>query len=81
MTGFTRRISRLSVAAIHSAGRSRPIVVEFMPPGNVLGFRLQGCKRTYYLPIAHCFREAIRAETARAKAERRKEKAEKKKAR
>lgn len=79
MTGFTKHLQRQSRAAIHSGGRSRPIVVELMPPGEVIGFRLKGTRQTYYLPIATCYRDALRAELARQKAERKAEAAKRRK--
>jgi len=70
MIEVTRPLSRLSCSAIHSGGKSRGIVIELQPPGNIIGFRLKGTRKTYYLPVDHCFREAMRAELARQKRER-----------
>jgi hypothetical protein len=47
------------------------VVVELCPDRpTLIGFRLKGTRKTYYLPIDHCYREALRAEIARLKAER-----------
>lgn len=73
MTGFTRKLARQSAASIHSAGRKRSVIVELNPATpTLLGFRLMKCRRVYYLPIDYCFREAVRAEVARERAERKK---------
>jgi hypothetical protein len=72
MTGINRNVIRQSTHAIHSAGRRRPIVIELHPPGDVIGFRLKGTRTTYCLPVDWCYREALRNELARRKAERRK---------
>ena len=71
MTGITRPCIRCSDAALHSLGRRRLVIVELRPDRPaVIGFRLKGTRKTYYLPIDHCYREALRAELARLKAER-----------
>ena len=76
MTPINRRLQRLSSASVHSQGKSRPVVVELCPDGvgkpgaGFVGFRLAGTRTTYYLPIDHCYREAIRNELARKRAER-----------
>lgn len=72
MTPINRPLARESANGIHSAGRRRPIIVELAPPGLLVGFRLKGARRTYWLPIDHCYREAVRNELARQKAERKK---------
>lgn len=76
MTPCTRRLSRESAAAIHSQGRTREVIVELRPPLDVIGFRLKGTRTTWFLPVAYCYREAIRNELARRKAEKRKARAQ-----
>lgn len=74
MTGFTRRTIRESADRIHSAGRARAVVIELDPAmPTLVGFRLKGTRTTYRLPIAHLFREAVRNEQARQRAERKKQ--------
>jgi hypothetical protein len=70
----SRHLRRLTACAIHSGGKNRSIVLELDPsmPGLV-GFRLKGTKTTYYLEIGWAYREAMRAELARQKAERKAE--------
>lgn len=75
MTPCTRKLARESAAAIHSQGRTREVIVELRPPLDVIGFRLKGCRQTYFLPVAHCFREALKNELARRRAEKRKARA------
>ena len=73
-TTVNRAVKRQSATAIYSQGRARSVIVEIEPPGAVIGFRLKGTRRTYRLPIDWCYREALRAEIARVKAEKRKAK-------
>jgi hypothetical protein len=77
MIGITRSLSRLTPSAIHSGGKRRQIVLELDPhrPGLV-GFRLQRTRTTYYLPVEHLFREALRLELARQRTERKRIKKE-----
>jgi hypothetical protein len=78
MTGFTRRIARESADRIHSGGRARAVIVELDPSRpTLIGFRLKRCRETYYLPISHLWREAVRNELARQRAERKKARAAK----
>lgn len=72
MIAVTRALSRQSPARVHSGGRSRQIVIELAPPGDVIGFRLKGTRTTYHLPVDWCYREALKAELARRRAERKK---------
>lgn len=72
MTHVTRKLARVSLAAIYSAGKTRAIVVELEPPGDLVGFRLKGTRTVYFLPVAECYRLAVRAEMDRRKAEKRK---------
>jgi hypothetical protein len=69
--GVTRKLKRVSSAAIHSAGRRRQIIIELAPPGDTVGFRLKGMRRTYRLPVGWCYTEAVKAELDRERAERR----------
>ncbi len=81
-----RSLRRLSAASMYSGGRRRGIVIEIHPDANGLGkpgsgfigLRLSGIRRCYYLPVDWCFREAVRADLARTRAERKRLRAEKK---
>lgn len=74
MTPINRHLARESHCTIHSDGRRRVIVLELDPSmPTLVGFRLKGTRTTYRLPIDHCYREAVRAELARRRAERKRE--------
>ena len=76
MIEVTRKLRRRSGAAVYDGGRARAIIVELAPPGKLIGFRLAKRRKTYCLPIDWCYREAVRAELARAKSERAKQRKE-----
>ena len=81
---INRRLVRLTAAKLHSAGKTRGVVVEFNPDANgrgkpgsgFIGLRLSGTRTTYYLPVDWCFREAVRNELARTRAERKRQREE-----
>lgn len=83
-----RKLARLTSAALFSKGRNRGIVLEIHPDANgngkpgagFIGLRLSGTRKTYYLPVDWCFREAVRADLARTRAERKQVREEKRKA-
>ena len=72
MTTLRRHLRRVSSAAVFSRGRYRPVVVILEPPGILLGLRLKGERRTYHLPLAWCYTEAVRRTVAAEKAANRK---------
>ena len=72
MTTLRRHLRRVSSAAVFSRGRYRPVVVILEPPGTLLGLRLKGERRTYHLPVAWCYTEAVRRTVAAEKAANRK---------
>ena len=72
MTGLHRLYRRESSASVFSRGRYRPVVVILEPPGTLLGLRLKGERRTYHLPLAWCFCEAVRRTVAAEKSAKRK---------
>lgn len=86
-TTVNRRLCRATSAVIFSKGKTRKIVLEINPDANgegypnstFIGLRLAGTRQTYYLPVDWCYREAVKAEIARVKAEKRKAREEKKK--
>ncbi len=73
MTLLNRTVRRETCAGTYSGGKFRPIIVTLDPPGNVIGFRLKGTRRTYYLPVGKCFLEASRIAHAHEVAERKKQ--------
>lgn len=72
MTHVTRKVQRISPAAVYSQGRLRSVIICVEPPGDLVGFRLKGTRRTWTLPVSWCYLEACRATLAREKAEKRK---------
>ena len=72
MTTLRRHLRRVSSASVFSRGRYRPVVVVLEPPGTLLGLRLKGERKTYPLPLAWCFCEAVRRTVATEKAAKRK---------
>lgn len=84
-TTVNRRLVRQTDAAVYSQGRSRPVIIEIHPTANgtgkpgaqYIGLRLARTRKTYYLPVDWIFREAVRADLARVRAERKKARAEK----
>ena len=72
MTTLRRNLRRVSSASVFSRGRYRPVVVVLEPPGTLLGLRLKGERKTYHLPLAWCFCEAVRRTVATEKAAKRK---------
>lgn len=73
MTTITRNLKRETPAAFYSQGRSRPIIVELRTdrPGLV-GLRLKGRRRTYYLDVVAAYKTAVRNAIEQEKAERKK---------
>lgn len=71
MTGITRPLARESAAGLHSAGRRRAVVIILDPSRpTLIGLRLKGNRTIYYAAIDWLYREAVRSELARQKAER-----------
>lgn len=70
VTRTTRPIRRETSAWVYSGGRRRAVIVEILPPGDVLRFRLKGTRRVYTLLTAWAFQEAGRQYVANLRAER-----------
>ena len=68
-----RPVRRESLGTVFERGKRRPVVVSIEPP-NLLGFRLKGTRRTYYLTAEAGYLMAIkavlRAQAAEKKAQR-----------
>jgi hypothetical protein len=58
MTEVKKTVRRLTAGM---ADRRR-IVVEIPPPGRVIGFRLKGTRKTFFLPVERCYTLAVLAE-------------------
>lgn len=71
MTRVTRRLARQTMATVFSNGRRRPVIVEILPPGLTIGFRLHGERRRYDLPVDALYKKAALVWTAEQRAARR----------
>lgn len=69
-------VYRETIGGIFSTGKTRPVIVSIEPP-NVIGFRLKGMRKTFYLTAEGCFLQAVKAQLLADK----REKAKGKKAR
>ncbi len=73
MIVIRRPVRRESFGTVFDRGRNRPVIVSIEPP-NLLGFRLKGTRRIYYLTTEACFsmalKAALRLEAAEKKARR-----------
>lgn len=77
MTKVKKAVRRETVGGVFSAGKTRPVIVSVEPP-NVLGFRLKGMRRTFYLTAEGCFMQAVQAHVRAEKKEKAKKKKESK---
>lgn len=57
----TRRVERETVATVFERSLKRPVIVSIEPSGLV-GFRLKGTRRTYYLMADACYCAALKAD-------------------
>lgn len=76
MTKVKKKLCRETHGGVFSQGKIRPVIVSLEPP-NVIGFRLKGTHRTYYLTAEGLYIKAVQATLAAEK----REKAKKKKCR
>lgn len=72
-TKVRKPLYRETIGGVFSAGKTRPVIVSLEPP-NVIGFRLKGMRRTYYLTAEGLFFQALKAQLAAEKKEKTKEK-------
>lgn len=61
MTTVTRRVRRETSARQFSRGQNRPVIVVLEPPGDRIGFRLKGERKTFSLPVGVLYAMAVRA--------------------
>lgn len=54
-------VYRETIGGIFSTGKTRPVIVSIEPP-NVIGFRLKGMRKTFYLTAEGCFLQAVKAQ-------------------
>ena len=77
MTMLKRKLTRETSATIFETGRQRAVMVSLEPP-CLIGLRLKGTRRTFYLPVDRAYLAAVKAHVA---AEAREKSRERKKAR
>ena len=63
MTSLTKTVARRSIQA--HRGRRTVVTLE---PGDLIGFREEGRRTTYYLPLSACFDLAVKVEVAHQRA-------------
>lgn len=68
MTTCTRPVRRETHGTIFECGKHRPVIVSIEPP-NVIGLRLKGTRRTYFLTSEVAYMVALRAHLAALKKE------------
>lgn len=65
MTDLTKALRRRSIGRHH--GKRFVVTLE---PGDVIGFRLERTRKTFYTTLAACFDMAVRQEVSAVKRER-----------
>lgn len=76
MTIIGNVVRRQTHGTVWDCGKRRPVIVSLEPP-NLIGFRLKGTRRTYYLTADGCYVKAVQLAVAAAKREKKKAKQEK----
>lgn len=72
MTKISRPTKRETYGTVFSQGKHRPVIVSIQPP-NVIGFRLKGTRRIYYLTSDGLYLRALQSQIAADKHEKAKE--------
>lgn len=73
MTKVRKTVYRETVGGILERGKNRPVIVSIEPP-NIIGLRLKGMRKTFYLTAEGCFMQAVKAHVAAEKREKAKAK-------
>ena len=73
MTVVKKPVKRETFGGIFDRGKCRPVIVSIEPP-NLVGLRLKGMKRTYYLTAESIFMQALKASLVSEKKEKGKNK-------
>jgi hypothetical protein len=74
MTMLKRKLTREASATVFELGRRRAVMMSLEPP-CLIGLRLKGTRRTFYLPVGKTYLAAVKAHVAtevREKSHRRK---------
>ena len=66
MTKLTKKVARETGATVFER-KVRPVIVSFEPP-DLIGFRLKGTRRTYFLPAGSCYYMAVKGTVAAERA-------------
>lgn len=80
MTVVKKPVKRETHGGIFEKGKRRPVIVSIEPP-NLLGLRLKGTQRTYYITAEGAYMAALRAALIAQKKEKEKARKEKRKMR
>lgn len=78
MTIVKKPVIRQTHGGVFEKSQLRPVIVSIEPP-NLIGFRLKGNKRKYYLTAEGAYLQAVKAFVAHEKAEKVKARKEKRK--
>ena len=73
MTKLTKTISRETDVLVRDGNKFGKLMVSMSPPG-LLRLRIKGCKKTYVLPLAHCYYAAVKAHVEAKRKEKKKKK-------
>ena len=68
MTKLNKRVSRETRTTVRNGSKPRMLVAS-LEPGDVIGLRLKGCRKTYYLAIETAFYYAGKLEGERLRRE------------
>ncbi len=69
MTNLNKKVARVTNTAVRNGSKPR-VLVASLEPGDVIGLRLKGCRKTYYLAIDTAFYYAAKLEGERIRRER-----------
>lgn len=69
MANLHRKVSRVTSTAVRNGSKPR-VLVASLEPGDVIGLRLKGCRKTYYLAVDTAFYYAAKLEGERIRRER-----------
>lgn len=61
MTKVRKAVRRETFGCLYESGKSRPVIVSIEPP-NLVGLRLKGTRRTYWLTAESIYMQALKAD-------------------
>lgn len=74
MTNLNKKVARVTSTSVRNGSKAR-VLVASLEPGDVIGLRLKGCRKTYYLAIDSAFYYAAKLEGERLRREKKARKA------